>query len=153
MFLKSTRAFSVMLACVQFLICGCSKEQNYQSEIVQVYRQINNAYSVWQQEEKAHDGPFDSGMATKYINTISGIDTSRCPPDFQEAFLAYLNAERTRTASLESTRGFVNFTTSILTLKGLNPAEYAKAKQGMAVLNNAVNNMKAVAAKYGVQFK
>ena len=144
-----------LLVSILIGFCSCdNKRQKGQKAIIVFYTQLTAIQKEYQpkfEAEKGHSPFSDVDLYTSYYLKLNSINASACPSDFKQAWSECLNAERVCADDFTSGHG-AGFIGSILELKGLNPAWYAKIIQHKNARDSAYNEIKASAIRHGFSF-
>lgn len=125
--------------------------------ILEVYKKIDDSYAKIKEEESQAEQEWlrmgFPGVFRNHFDRISSIDTSRCPPEFQQAFNEYLFAMKDLTETVESTQGFGAWFANYMTLGGasLIPLFVNQHELGKNV-RDAQFKMKRIAMQYEITF-
>lgn len=94
------------------------------------------------------------GVWHEYIQKLSCADTSGCPPDFQQAWLSFLGAQRNLAENNEQLEGWISWAknTFILAGGGGLPAAWHNIPPLERAVREAKLNMQLSAQKWGVTF-
>jgi hypothetical protein len=134
---------------------GCdNQQQKDQNAIIVFFAQLTAIQKEYQPKFEAEMGhsPFsDVDLYSSYYLKLNSINVSACPPDFKQAWSDCLHAERVCADDFTSIHG-AGFIGSVLELKGLNPAWYAKMIQDKNARESAYNELKASAIRHGLRF-
>jgi len=143
-----------------FTLTACeTQQQRYAKAIFSVFEQIDDVAKQRKEKYPEDFKPHESNDF--YYSGLNNIDLTKCPADFQEAFLKYISSfykAKNLIEEYDNNAGFYKFT-DVLSIGasslGLSngSTRWDKKETARATIGDAWLQLKQIALRYGVQYK